>query len=128
MSGMGYYLSRAFFSAALGGLVALTGSPWWTSVFVGAAAFVFFLWAPVSGRYVVDPERGVSALGRDERTQAIAGKASRNAFAIMMCLVAALTVYFGVINPGSVPVNALGLVLFLSALTYFVSDLRFRRT
>jgi hypothetical protein len=128
MSGMRYYLSRALISAALGGLFAISGSSWWTSAILGAAAFVFFLWAPVSGRYVVNPEHGVTTLERDERTQVIVGKASRNAFGVMMSLVAALTVYFGVINPGRVPVNTLSLVLFLGALTYFVSDLRFRRT
>lgn len=128
MSGMSYYLSRALISAALGGLLAITGSSWWAAALVGAAAFVLFLWAPVSGRYVVDPERGVTALGRDERSQAIVGKASRNAFAVTIFLLAVLTLYFGVINPGSVPIHALSLVLFLGALTYFVSDLWFRRT
>jgi hypothetical protein len=127
MSGMSYYLSRALVSAAFGGLLAMTGSPWWTAVLVGATAFGLFLWAPVSGRYVVDPERGVTALVRDERSQAIVGKASRNAFVVTISLVAALTLYFGIINPGSVPVHALGLVLFLGALTYFVSDLWLRR-
>ena len=128
MSGMSYYLSRALISAALGGLFAMTGSPWWTAALVGAAVFVLFLWAPVSGRYVVDPERGVTALGRDERAQSIIGKASRNAFAFTISLVAALILYFGVINPGNVPIHALGLVLFLGALTYLVSDLWLRRT
>lgn len=127
MSGMSYYLSRAFISAALGGLLAMTGSPWWVAVLMGAAAFVLFLWAPVSGRYVVDPERGVTSLGRDERSQAIVGKASRNAFAVTIFLVAAITLYFGVINPGSVPIHALGLVLLLGALTYLVSDFLLRR-
>jgi hypothetical protein len=127
MSGMSYYLSRALISAALGGSLAITGSPWWTAVLVGAATFGLFLWAPVSGRYVVDPERGVTALSRDERAQAIVGKASRNAFAVTMLLIAALGLYFGILKPGSVPVHALGLVLFLGALTYFVSDLWLRR-
>jgi 1,4-dihydroxy-2-naphthoate octaprenyltransferase len=128
MSGMSYYLSRALISATLGGLLAMTGSSWWVAALVGAAAFVLFLWAPVSGRYVVDPERGATALGRDERSQAIVGKASRNAFAVTIFLLAVLTLYFGVINPGSVPIHTLSLVLFLGALTYFVSDLWFRRT
>jgi hypothetical protein len=128
MSGMSYYLSRALISAALGGLIAMTGSPWWTAALVGAATFALFLWAPVSGRYVVGPERGATALGRDERAQTIVGKASRNAFAVVMCLLGALVLYFGVINPGSVPVHVLNLVLFLGALAYFASDLWFRRT
>jgi hypothetical protein len=127
MSGTSYYLSRALISAAFGGLLAMTGSPWWTAALVGAAAFGLFLWAPMSGRYVVDPERGVTALGRDERAQAIVGKASRNAFAVTMLLIAALGLYFGILNPGSVPIQALGLVVFLGTLTYFVSDLWLRR-
>jgi 1,4-dihydroxy-2-naphthoate octaprenyltransferase len=128
MSGMGYYLSRALISAAFGGLLAMTGSPWWTSALVGAATFALFLWAPLSGRYVVDPARGATALARDERAQAIVGKASRNAFVVTICLVAALTLFYGAINPGDVPVNALGLVLFFGALTYYATDLWLRRT
>ena len=128
MSRMSYYLSRALISAALGGLLAIAGSPWWAAALVGATTFALFLWAPVSGRYVVNPERGVTALGRDERSQAIVGVASRNAFGVVMSLLAALTLYFGVINPGSVPVHTLNLVLFLGALTYFASDLWLRRT
>ena len=128
MSGISYYLSRALISAALGGLLAITGSPWWAAVLVSAAAFAIFLWAPVSGRYVVNPERGTTALGRDERSQAIVGVASRNAYGVVMSLLAALILYFGVINPGSVPIHALNLVLFLGVLTYFASDFWLRRT
>ena len=126
MNRMSYYLSRAFISIVLGGLIALTVTPWWISVFVGLVTFVLFLWAPRSGRYA-DSEGGVTPLERDERSRAIVGKASRNAFLVTLLLLAALTVYFGVINPGSVSVNLLSLVLFLGMLTYFVSDYWLRR-
>lgn len=126
MNRMSYYLSRAIISAFLGGLIAMSGSPWWASTFVGLATFIFFLWAPRSGRYV-DSEHGVAPLERDERSQAILCKASRNAFMTTTLLLAALTIYFGVIHPGSVSVNLISLVLFLGMLTYFASDYWLRR-
>jgi hypothetical protein len=128
MNKMGwYYLSRALVSAAFGGLLIMIGAPWWASVLVAATAFAFFLWAPISGRYVADPNRGVRALGRDERTQAIIGQASRNAFMITMLLLAGFTLYYGILKPGSVPVHALSLILFIGMMTYYISDLWLRR-
>lgn len=122
-----YYLSRALVSAAFGGLFVMIGGPWWSSVLVGIVTLGFFLWAPIGGRYVADSDRGVQALGRDERTQAIIGQASRNAFVVTMLLLAALTLYFGFFKSGRVPVHALSLILFAGMLTYYVSDLWLRR-
>ncbi|TFH32415.1 MAG: hypothetical protein E4G99_12765 [Anaerolineales bacterium] len=121
-----YMLTRATIALGLGLLIGWK-TFWWSGLLVGAAALAFFLWAPVSGRYVVDRERGAKALARDERTQAIVGTASRNAFVTTLLSAAALTLYFGVINPGEVPVNALSFVVALGLLTYFASDLWLRR-
>jgi hypothetical protein len=129
MNGMTrYYVSRALISASLGGILAITGLEWWLAVIIGATIFAIFLWAPRSGRYAIHAKRGVTALQRDERTQMINDRAARNAFVITTFLIAALAVYFGSIDPGSVPVNALSFVLVVSALTYFASDLWLRRT
>lgn len=129
MSGMTrYYLSRALISAVFGGSIALSGSPWWIALLMGAATFAFFLWAPVSGRYIMQRENGTPMLRRDERTQAITDMAGRNAFAVTMIVVGALTIYFGIINPGLVPVHFLSLVLFIGMMTYYVTDLWLRRT
>jgi hypothetical protein len=121
-----YFITRALIAGLLGFLIGWK-TYWWSGLLVGVATLAFFLWAPVSGRYVVDRERGAKALARDERTQAIVGTASRNAFVTTLLSAAALTVYFGIINPGEVPVNALSFVVALGLLTYFASDLWLRR-
>ena len=122
-----YYLSRILISAALGGILALAGSPWWMSVSIGALALAFFVWAPRSGRYVVRPESGIAPLRRDERTQAINDRAARNAFVVAMLATAAAAIYFGLIARANVPVLVLNVTFALGLLTYFVSDAILRR-
>jgi hypothetical protein len=129
MNGMTrYYVSRALISASLGGILAIAGLEWWLAALAGACIFALFLWAPISGRYAVHPDRGVTALRRDERTQMINDRAARNAFVVTVLLVAGINIYFGSIQPGNVPVNILSFVLFASVVTYFASDLSLRRT
>jgi hypothetical protein len=123
-----YYLSRAIITAAFGGLLALTGMSWWMAALTGLTIFILFLWAPHSGRYAVHPESGVTALRRDERTQAINDKAGRNAFVIMALCIAGLTGYYGLTTPGNVPIQALNIVLLAGFLTYFTTDFWLRRT
>jgi hypothetical protein len=128
MTGMcRYYLSRVPIAAAFGGLFALLGAPWWGGVLAGILFFVWFLLAPRIGRYVVRPELGAKALSRDERTQLIMLKAARNAFIVMNMAVMGIVIYFGVIAPSRVPVEPLSLAMFLSWITYWVSDFRLRR-
>lgn len=95
---------------------------------IGLAAIAFFLWAPRSGRYTVNPELGFAALQRDERTQTINDKAARNAFVVTMLAVAALTIYFGASASPVIPMQILNGVLILGVLTYFAIDLFLRRT
>jgi heme A synthase len=129
MSGMpAYYISRAVISAACGLLLALTGLQWWMATLMGVVVFGLFLWAPRSGRYAVHPESGVTALRRDERTQAINDKAARNAFIVTMLAMAGIAIYYGSIAPAGVPVAMLQSMLILGALTYFVSDFFLRRS
>jgi cbb3-type cytochrome oxidase maturation protein len=129
MTGMTrYYVSRAVIAVVLASLFALTGSPWWAAVLMGGLALAFFLWAPHSGRYAVQPEHGATALRRDERTQAINDQAARNAFVVSMLILAGIAIYFGALAPALVPVTLLTLVLALGALTYFVSDALLRRS
>jgi hypothetical protein len=128
MTGMTrYYVSRAVIALAMGLLFALTGSPWWLAALIGGLVLAFFLWAPLSGRYVVQPENGITALRRDERTQGINDKAARNAFVVSMLALAGISIYFGAVAPALVPVALLNLVLALGALTYFASDVWLRR-
>jgi hypothetical protein len=123
-----YYLSRALISLAFGIVFALTGSPWWMALLAGVVTFAFFLWAPRSGRYAVHPELGITALRRDERTQAINDQAARNAFIVTMLVVAAIAIYFGSIVRTDIPVGILDFSLALAALTYFLSDFWLRRS
>jgi hypothetical protein len=115
-------------SLGFGGLLALTGSPWWWAALVGLSALAFFLWAPHSRRYSVHPELGVTALRRDERTQAINDKAARNGFIVTALAIAAIAVYYGTYVQGDVPIPAIHLALVLAVCTYFVSDVWLRRS
>lgn len=129
MSGMSlYYTSRAIITVAFAFLLALTGMEWWLAALMGAIVLVFFLWAPHSGRYAVHPEFGVTAMRRDERTQAINDKAARNAFIAVMFAIAGIAIYFGSIASAAVPVVILERAMILGALTYFVSDFFLRRS
>lgn len=98
------------------------------AILMGVIVFALFLWAPRSGRYAVHPELGITALRRDERTQAINDKAARNAFIVTMLGGAGVAIYFGSIAPANVPVIILDFVLALGVLTYFVSDFWLRRS
>jgi hypothetical protein len=122
-----YYIVRALVSAAFGIVFALAGLPWWGALIVAVGAFVLFLWAPRSGRYLVQPEGGAAPLRHDERTAAIRNQAARNGFAGIMLALAAATLYFGLIAPGDLPVGIPSLTLALGAVIYFVSDHWLRR-
>lgn len=82
---------------------------------------------PRSGRFVVKPENGVTALRRDERSQEIGSRAGSIAFAIVMMAVGTLAVYFGQIRSVDVHPEWLGLIVALGMLTYFIADVRLRR-
>ncbi len=122
-----YYLSRALISLGLGSLFALSGSPGWMAVSVSLITFALFLWMPRSGRYAVHPEFGVTALRRDERTQAINAVAARNGFVVIMLAMAAMALYFEAMARSQVPIGVLHLSLALGILTYFLSDFWLRR-
>jgi hypothetical protein len=129
MSGMKiYHLSRAVISAAFGGLFILAGSVWWQGVLAGGLAFAWFLVAPHIGRYAVHPERGVTALQRDERAQTINNAAGRNAFIVSMLAAAGVIIYAGARSLSSVPVSLFQWLLALGVLIYYASDFWLRRT
>lgn len=123
-----YYVSRGLLSLVFGSLFALTGSPWWIAVLAGLIVFGFFIWAPHSGRYAVHPKLGVTALRRDEYTQAINDKAARNGFIVATLALAIVSIYFGTITRTDVPVPILHVILVLAALAYFLSDFWIRRS
>ena len=123
-----YYLSRIILSTAFGLLLFITGSPFWMVILISGFILAYFLWAPHSGRYSVHPELGVTALRRDERTQAINDKAARNAFIVSMLTVGAIAIYFGLFGAINISISVLNIVLIIGVLTYFVSDLWLRKS
>ena len=128
MKGMSvYYVSRAIVSIVFGGLFYLSGGSLWTAILMGSVAFVWFLWAPHSGRYTVHPELGITTLRRDEHTQQINDHAARNAFVVSGMAIAILSIYFGSVLRTDIPVRFLNYVLILGALTYFASDFQLRK-
>lgn len=128
MTGMKlYYSSRAIVSAAFAVTAVLSGSSWGMAILMSLLMFGLFLWAPHSGRYAVHPEFGITALRRDEYTQAINDKAARNAFVATMLALGGSILYFAAFALTSTPLAILKWVLILGALTYFVSDLWLRK-
>jgi hypothetical protein len=124
---MKYYVSRAAVTAVAVALLLLAGSSWWIAAVVGVLVLGFFLLAPRGGRYVVKAEHVVTALRRDERTQAVANKAARNGFVALMLAAAALAIYWGAIAETGVPAYVLYLLVALGWVVYFVSDFWLRR-
>lgn len=122
-----YYLSRAVVSIVFGGLFYFSGSSLWMALLIGSVAFAWFLWAPHSGRYTVNPELEITALRRDEHTQQINDQAARNAFIVLSMAIAILSSYFGSVLQTDIPTRVLNYALILGALTYFVSDFQLRR-
>ncbi len=129
MSGMrAYYTSRAILSALFVVILLTSEMQGWAAVLQGLVALGYFIWAPRSGRYAVHPEFGVTALRRDERTQAINDKAARNAFVVTILVISGIVLYFGAAGSGTVPMAYLQRTLILGAAAYFVFDFLQRRS
>jgi hypothetical protein len=122
-----YYISRGLLSLVFGVLVALISTSIWTGALSALFVFFTFIFLSRSGRYRRYPERGVSALQRDEWTQSINDKAGRNAWVVVAVAGSALILYYGWISPGDVPIFFLGLLLFSGMVTYYGSDFWMRR-
>lgn len=128
MTGMkAYYLSRLVLSAAIGAFAVFVGAAWWLGVLLALVAFALFWLAPRLGRYAVHPEEGVTALRRDERSQAINAASGLNAFVISMLGLGGVIIYFGMLASRDVPVTVLEGLLILGALVYYATDFWLRR-
>ena len=123
----GYYVSRLIIAIVLGGLFALLGAQWWIAVLAGSLALAVFFYAPLSGRYTVQPDKSLTPLGRDEFSRSVTNKAGRNAFAFMIITLAGIIVYSQLSARIVVPVNALSVVVALGVVVFFVSDYWMRR-
>jgi hypothetical protein len=122
-----YYLSRTAIALAIGAFLVVTGSPIWMAALIGGLILGLFILAPLSGRYAVHPEYGVTALRRDDRTQAINDRAARNAFVVSMLTIAAAAFYYRSSGAGQAPVQVLEIILGIGALAYFISDFFLRK-
>jgi hypothetical protein len=122
-----YYLSRMIISIVLGGLFALLGAQWWMAVLAGLLALAVFFLSPLSGRYTVQPDKGLTPLRRDEFSKSVTNKAGRNAFAFMMIALAGIVVYSLLSTHTVVTATALSVVLALGVIVFFVSDYWMRR-
>jgi hypothetical protein len=122
-----YYLSRMIISIVLGGLFALLGAQWWMAVLAGLLALAVFFYAPLSGRYTVQPDKGLTPLRRDEFSKSVTNKVGRNAFAFMMIALAGIVVYSLLSTHTVLTATALSVVLALGVIVFFVSDYRMRR-
>lgn len=123
-----YYVSRVLIALLIAALFYAVGSSWWMALLVGVMAIAWFLYAPHSGRYQVDPERGVTALGRDERAQWINDKAARNALVVLGLALGGLNIYFGTIaGSATVPIDWTRWLLIAAAAVYLISDIALRR-
>jgi hypothetical protein len=122
-----YYIPRILIALIFGGLFIAAGLPWWSAVSIAVVMISFFLWAPKSGRYGVQPENGIVPPRLDEYGQMIRNQAARDAFVVTMLVVGGIILY-GFIAQTDVSINLLSLIVGLGWLTYFVSDFRQRRS
>jgi hypothetical protein len=122
-----YYMSRAVLSIAFGGLVYLVSGYPLAGLLGAVLAFLTFVYLPRSGRYRVDPQKGATALYRDEWTQGISQRSGRNAWVVVTIVGSGLVLYYGLLSPRDVPVSLLGAVLMIGWLTYVASDYWMRK-
>lgn len=123
-----YYLSRTLLSAGFAALFVAAGSPWWMAVIIGVLSLAFFAWAPRSGRYLVQKERGITALRSDERSRGVRARAAGIAFIVAIPALGALVLYYSSVAETDVPTWALSLVIALGATIYVGADIWFRRS
>ena len=123
-----YYVSRMLIAWLFAALFYIAGAGWWVTLLVGFAISAWFLYAPRSGRYQVDPERGVTALQRDERSRWINDKAARNAFVVLALALGGLNIYFGTVSgQAMIPIYWTRWLLIAAVAVYAVTDVSLRR-
>jgi hypothetical protein len=122
MRGLGWYYVTRLALVALWLLVAvIAGLPVWLSVPTAAALIAYFVWLPRSGRYVVREDQPLAPMRRDERNQALTGRAATWAFVVETLLVGAGVVW-ATLSQQQGLAGFLSLVLAAGVLTYFVAQ------
>jgi hypothetical protein len=123
-----YYISRGVLSILFSGAVYLISGSVWVGALSAVLVFATFVLLSRSGRYVVRPDEGATALRRDERTENINQRSGLNAWVVVAVAGSGLVLYYSLISPGDVPVGLLGSLLLLGLATYYVSDFWLRRS
>lgn len=123
-----YYVSRLILATLFGVLFAWAGQPWWLAALLAIAMAAFFVWAPHSGRYVVQPGGGIAPLRRDEQGEAIVRHSARNAFVACVLTLGAVGAYAALAGSALLDAGLLLLPLGAAALAYVATDLWLRRT
>jgi hypothetical protein len=122
MKGLVWYYVTRLALVVLWLLVAMVaGLPVWLSVPTAAAMIAYFVWLPRSGRYVVREDQPLSPMRRDERSQAVSGRAAAWAF-VVETLLAGAGMVWGVVSHQQGLTGFLGLVLAGGMLTYLVAQ------
>jgi hypothetical protein len=116
-----YYVSRLALVALWLLITTVARLPLWLSVPTAAAMVAYFVWLPRSGRYVVREDRPLTPMRRDERGQAVSGRAATWAF-VVETLLAGAGMVWGVVSHQQVLTGFLGLVLAAGMLTYLVAQ------
>jgi hypothetical protein len=122
-----YYVSRALIAIVMAALMASNGLVWWGALLTGLLIFAAFVLLARSGRFLVQPEKGLTAMRRDERTTEINRRAGLHGFVAMGLGIGGLVFYYGSVAPGSVPVKVLLAVLGLGLAAYYLTDFWLRR-
>lgn len=120
-----YLAPRLLAVAALVVLAGLAGGSWYVAGLLGGVVLVALLALRRSGRYLVTAEGAV--LQRDERGRAIADRAARNGFVVLVLATGALSIAFHVAGRTAVPLGLLEGAMALGALVWLASDLWQRR-
>jgi len=122
MRGLAWYYVTRLLIVGLWLLAAtVAGLPIWVSALPAAAMIAYFVWLPRSGRYVVREDQPLAPMRRDERSQALSGKAATWAFVVQTLLVGAGIVW-GALSRQQELTGFLGVVLAVGMLTYLVAQ------
>jgi hypothetical protein len=116
-----YYVSRAVLTLVVSGVAWIITHSVWMTATIGALTLAAFVWYANSGHFIVDPDRPLTPLRRDEREQSITYKAATYALVAVMLLLAVAGVL------GLLDGRWTSLVVFAGFVVYFVSRAWLRR-
>jgi len=116
-----YYLSRLAIVALWVVVATVGGLPPWASVLSAGAMIGYFVWLPLSGRYIVHEDRPLAPMRRDERSQAVTNKAVKWAFMVQILLLGAGMVWATLWHQEQLGA-ILGFILATGMLTYLAAQ------